>query len=117
MHLPSLIRVFYYLYGTLTLVGGFVGYFTASSLNSLLVGTLSGIILLMAAYLRPITPARTDVALLLTSGGLLWFFIPRYLESAKFMPAGLMAILSSVALVLAFIELVSRLSHSSNAES
>lgn len=106
--LAKLARGYYGLYGLLTLIGGIIGYATAGSLTSLLVGALSGIILMLAAYLRPISPTRTDIALLLTGGGLLWFFIPRYLASGAFMPAGLMSVLSGVAMLLLVAEFIER---------
>lgn len=101
-------RTYYMLYGAFTLLGGLIGYFKAGSTLSLAVGGLSGLLLMLAAYMRYKAPLRSSLALGLTSLALLAFFIVRYMETQALMPAGLMVLLSLLALVFLLLEWVLR---------
>lgn len=98
MQTPSIIV---YVYAVLVGIGGFIGYRRANSLPSLIAGTLSFLLLLVAAQ-----SMRTGQAWGLPLAGalslfLLVFFSLRYLKSSPraFMPGGLMAILSLLTLI------------------
>lgn len=85
------------LYALLVLVGGIVGYVKAQSKPSLISGIISGIALLAA---WAISLQNLDVGLAIATGlaiVLLIVFALRFRKTNKFMPAGLMAILSLVA--------------------
>ena len=88
-------------YAVLVGIGGFIGYRRANSLPSLIMGTLSLLVLLAAAYgLR----AGQSWGLSLAGALALFlcvFFSLRYVKSSPraFMPGGLMAILSFLTLV------------------
>lgn len=96
----DLTKVYYFIFGLLTIGGGIMGYVTAHSQASLVAGGLSGILLLVAGYL---IPAKLNVAFtlgLLVSVALAGRFVPAFLNKKAFMPAGMMAILSLIGLVL-----------------
>lgn len=88
------------IYGSLVLVGGIMGYRKAQSRASLVSGSASGAILLIAAILMFRGNSggvwlAIGVALLL-----LVFFTMRWLKGGKFMPAGMMVLSSAIALAL-----------------
>jgi uncharacterized membrane protein (UPF0136 family) len=88
------------LYGILSIIGGIIGYKTAGSKVSLISGTISGLLLLVAAYLasQGQTWALT-LAAIITSILVIVFAI-RFAKTRKFMPAGLMIILGIAALAV-----------------
>ncbi|MBW4635150.1 MAG: hypothetical protein KME30_25615 [Iphinoe sp. HA4291-MV1] len=85
-------------YGILALIGGVIGYRQANSKVSLISGGISGLILILAAFLQlqgqtwGLTLAAVVTAVLVITFGF------RLVKTRKFMPAGLMAILGLVAL-------------------
>ena len=87
-------------YGALVLLGGLFGYLKARSKPSLIMGGLFGIALIgvgIAGHLGwTLAPAITA----LLAGVLLAFFGSRFLRKKKFMPAGFLAALSLVALLV-----------------
>ncbi len=82
------------LYALLLIVGGMIGYFTAHSLMSLIMGTSFALMLGFSAWgiqkgcIYSIYSAIGLTALLLA------FFMYRYVVTLKFFPGGIMAILS-----------------------
>ncbi|MGG6270299.1 TMEM14 family protein [Leptolyngbya sp. AN10] len=89
-------------YGALIAIGGIIGYTKARSRDSLLVGLSSGVALLFAAYVTSTTLGNRIGALLfaaLIAITLAIFFSFRWRVTRKFMPAGLMMILSTVATI------------------
>ncbi len=85
------------LYAVLVLAGGFMGYIKAQSKASLISGVGSGVALAIAWYiaLQNLTFGLFLAALIALA--LLITFIVRFRKTGKFMPAGLMAILSLLA--------------------
>jgi uncharacterized membrane protein (UPF0136 family) len=79
-------------YGILSIAGGAIGYKQAGSQVSLISGFVSGLLLLIGAYLlfggTPSGPAISGIVSLL----LLIVFGVRLVKTKKFMPAGLMII-------------------------
>jgi uncharacterized membrane protein (UPF0136 family) len=94
-----MLQAFFYLYGALTMAGGVMGYVSAGSQVSLVAGLASGAIILMATYLRARFAGLAAIVLALTSALLLAKFGKDLLAGAGFMPAGLMASLSGLALL------------------
>src|SRR5262245_40344644 len=94
-------------YGALVLLGGIMGWVKARSKPSLIMGTVFGIVLIALGlggiWGRFVAPAAAGLA-----GFLLLFFGARYLRKKKFMPAGLIAFLSAVALCLDLLALAVR---------
>jgi uncharacterized membrane protein (UPF0136 family) len=107
-HSPLFLATRYYLiaFGILTIAGGVMGFVKAKSKPSLIAGSISGLLLLTAAYLM-LTPGRPGVILgLLVSLALAGRFIGSYRKSKKVMPAGLMAILGIVGVILTALALL-----------
>ena len=101
-------RLYLYIFGALAIAGGAMGFAKAKSRPSLIAGSASGLLLLLAGYLVGTDSARTGLLLgLVVSVALAGRFVPGYAKSRKFMPAGLMGILSVggvVVTVLGFLQ-------------
>lgn len=88
-------------YAVLVMVGGVIGFVKAGSRPSLIAGVLGGLVLLAAGYGISLPGGVWGLQLaLVLIAMLLVFFTVRYLRSSPraFMPGGLMAILSLLAL-------------------
>ncbi|MGB3672705.1 MAG: TMEM14 family protein [Phormidesmis sp.] len=87
------------IYGILAIVGGAIGYKQAGSQVSLISGAISGLLLLIGAYL--LFGGSSAGALLagIVSLVLVIVFSIRLAKTRKFMPAGLMIILGVVNLI------------------
>lgn len=87
------------IYGIFAIAGGAIGYKQAGSQVSLISGLISGLLLLIAAYLlfgaSPAGPLMSGIVTLV----LVIVFSVRLAKTRKFMPAGLMIILGVVNLV------------------
>ncbi|AFY52680.1 small integral membrane protein [Rivularia sp. PCC 7116] len=86
------------LYGILSIIGGIIGYKTAGSKVSLISGTISGLLLLIAAYLQLQGQVWGSTLAVIITSILVIVFAVRLTKTRKFMPAGLMVILGLVAL-------------------
>lgn len=84
-------------YLVLLVAGGLVGYLKAGSKVSLLTALGFAVALALCGY-GPVPHGPVAVAILL--GVLLAVFVARYLKTRKFMPAGLMVIVTALALAL-----------------
>ena len=96
MNTTSLIVI---VYALLVIVGGVLGFVKAGSRPSLIGGLVGGLALLAAGW--GVSRGQVwglQMALVLTLA-LLVFFIVRYVRTRAFMPGGLMAVLSLLALV------------------
>jgi len=88
------------LYALLMIAGGVLGYVKAQSKPSLISGLISGIALLVAWFIT-LQSYRTGMILATVLAiALLIVFAIRFRKTNKFMPAGLMAILSLVSAVV-----------------
>ena len=96
-----------FIFGALTIAGGVVGYVKAKSRASLIAGGISGLLLLLAAYLMTSGsfPAGRILALVI-SVLLAGRFIPAFLKTRKPMPAGLMSVLSIIGIILGILSFV-----------
>ena len=83
-------------YGILLILGGFMG-LKAGSKVSVIMGSISGLLTLLALYLKPM-PSYCSVAII--SGVLSVVFIIRLIKTHKFMPSGMLLILSLIALII-----------------
>ena len=95
-------KIFYIVFGLLTMAGGLMGYLKAGSLASLISGGASGLLLLVAGI---IFPARFNVGMILglvVSVLLAGYFLPKYMEKKAIFPGGFMALMSvaSIAITL-----------------
>lgn len=91
-----------FLYGLLLLIGGIIGHFKANSPASLIAGIVFGVLAIgnAFAFFKGLSWAYPLGFIL--SSFLFLFFTYRFFLSYRFMPAGLMACLSLVLLLLLF---------------
>jgi uncharacterized membrane protein (UPF0136 family) len=94
-------KIYFIIFGLLTIVGGVIGYVKAGSTASIVAGTISGIALIVAAWLLPGNVALGLIIAGVVSIALAGKFIPDFMRNGKVMPAGLMAILSVIGVVMA----------------
>lgn len=80
-------------YALLLIVGGYIGYVKAGSRPSLIAGTISGIIALVALGLTWLGGFGFWIGLVLASALTVMFAI-RFRKSGKFMPSGMLAAVS-----------------------
>ena len=96
-------KIYFIVFGLLTIVGGVIGFVKAGSTASIIAGSISGVALIVAAYLLP-----GNVVLGLAIAGLVSLllagrFIPAFMKTGQAMPAGLMSALSVIGLILAIL--------------
>jgi uncharacterized membrane protein (UPF0136 family) len=94
-------KIYFLIFGLLTLAGGIMGYVKANSVASLIAGGLSGILLMAGAWMMDSSARPILMGLGLISLVLAIRFVPAFINTMKVMPAGLMAGLSVVGVVLA----------------
>lgn len=87
-------------YGILAVVGGIIGYIQARSRVSLLSGSISGLLLILAAYVQLQGQTWGSILGVLVTSVLVVVFAVRVAKTRKFMPAGLMTILGVLALAV-----------------
>ncbi|MEH2463157.1 TMEM14 family protein [Nostoc sp.] len=87
-------------YGILAIVGGIIGYIQAKSKVSLLSGSISGLLLILAAYFQFQGQTWGSILAVLITAVLVVVFGFRLAKTRKFMPAGLMTILGILALAV-----------------
>jgi uncharacterized membrane protein (UPF0136 family) len=101
-------KIYFIVFGALTIIGGIVGYTKAGSVASIIAGSITGVLLLVAAFLLPehrmvgLATALT-VSLLLAAQ-----FVPKFLRSGRVMPAGMMSILSVIGIIAAIVAWVKK---------
>ena len=96
-------KVYFILFGVLTIAGGIVGYVKAGSVASIIAGSITGVLLLVAAFLLPEHRGAGLATALVISLLLAVQFVPKFLQTGRAMPAGMMAILSVIGVVAAIV--------------
>ena len=96
-------KIYFIVFGLLTIVGGIIGYVKAGSTISIIAGSVSGILLIVAAYLL-----SGQLALGLALAGIISIllagrFIPAFIKTGHLMPAGLMSVLSVIGVIMAVV--------------
>jgi uncharacterized membrane protein (UPF0136 family) len=89
-----LIKAYYLIFAFLTIVGGVIGFLKAKSPVSLIAGSISGVLLIVASFMLPGRPIRAYVIGLLVSVLLAGKFVPDVIHKKAVLPGGLMALLS-----------------------
>ncbi len=101
-------KIYYFIFGVLSIVGGVMGYVKAQSMASLIAGGGAGLLLIGAGALIATKTQPGLILGLLVSLALAGRFVPAYLNKQVFMPAGLMAILSVIGIILTIICFIKR---------
>lgn len=96
-------RLYFLIFGALTIIGGVIGYVKAGSLPSIIAGMVTGVLLLVAGWILPTNRIIGIVIALIISFLLAAQFIPKFIRTGKAMPAGLMSILSVIGIVVAIV--------------
>lgn len=94
-------------YSALVSAGGVIGYVKAGSVTSLAAGLLFGLLAAIGAYLASQNPKNVWLSLG-TSGTLTVVMGLRFLNSLKFMPAGLMTLASGLMVVKIIVGMLNR---------
>lgn len=90
------------IYGALVLVGGLMGFKKAGSMASLIMGGVSGLLLLATSYGLYQGHSWAQTAAFALPLLLTLFFLYRFSLSYAFMPAGLMVVLGIATLLLMY---------------
>jgi uncharacterized membrane protein (UPF0136 family) len=102
-------KIYLFLFGVLTIAGGVVGFVKAGSRASLIAGGVSGALLLVAGYLVGAGNVLVGLILgLVLSLALAGQFGPKFVRTRKVMPAGLMAVLGIIGIIVTGMGLLQR---------
>jgi uncharacterized membrane protein (UPF0136 family) len=94
-------KIYFIIFGALTIVGGVIGYVKAGSTPSIIAGSITGILLLIAAFILPEHRVAGLATALIVSLLLAGQFVPKFIRTGKVMPAGMMSILSVIGIIVA----------------
>ena len=101
-------KIYFIVFGVLTIAGGIIGYAKAGSVASIIAGLITGILLLVAAFLLPERFAAGLITALIVSIFLALYFIPKLLRTGRVMPAGIMSLLSVIGISVAIVAWVKK---------
>jgi uncharacterized membrane protein (UPF0136 family) len=101
-------KIYFIVFGILTIAGGVIGYVKAGSVPSIVAGAICGILLLVAAFLLPENQVAGLAIGLIVSLLLAGQFIPKLIRTGAMMPAGMMSILSVLGIIMAIVAWVKK---------
>src|SRR3989442_118266 len=101
-------KIYFFIFGALTIIGGILGYVKAGSLPSIIAGSITGVLLLIGGSLLPEHRAIGLATGFVISLLLAAQFVPKFIRTGKAMPAGMMSILSVIGLIIALIAWVKK---------
>src|SRR5204863_10102229 len=101
-------KIYFIIFGVLTIAGGIVGYVKAGSAASIIAGSITGVLLLVAAFLLPEYRRAGLATALVISLVLAAQFVPKFLRTGRMMPAGIMSILSVIGIIVAIVAWVKK---------
>ena len=96
-------KIYFIIFGILTIAGGIIGHVKAGSAPSIIAGSITGILLVIAAWLLPEHRAAGLATALIVSLVLAAQFVPKFIRTGKAMPAGMMSILSVIGIVIGLV--------------
>lgn len=100
-----MIKSIFTIYGLLLIVGGFIGYKKAGSKPSLIMGLLSGLIILCGVSFIATNTTQGFAVILAMSALLVVTFTIRLIKTKKVMPAGMLLLLSLMACILSWLQI------------
>lgn len=92
-----------WIYGLIVITGGTIGYFTAGSLPSLIMGGAFGLLLISSAVLLQKQVIFGLYLSMILTAALALFFGFRFFTTFKFLPAGLLLLISISTLIYLFL--------------
>jgi uncharacterized membrane protein (UPF0136 family) len=101
-------KIYLIVFGVLTVAGGVVGYVKAGSVASIIAGSITGVLLLVAAFLLPEHRAIGLATAFIISLLLAAQFAPKFIRTGRVMPAGMMSILSVIGIIVAIVAWVKK---------
>jgi uncharacterized membrane protein (UPF0136 family) len=101
-------KIYFIVFSALTIVGGIVGYVKAGSVASIIAGSITGVLLLVAAFLLPEHRMVGLATALIVSLLLAAQFIPKLLRTGRVMPAGIMSLLSVIGIIVVIVAWVKK---------
>jgi uncharacterized membrane protein (UPF0136 family) len=101
-------KIYFIVFGALTIAGGVVGYVKAGSVASIIAGSITGVLLLVAAFLLPEHRAMGLATAFIISLLLAAQFVPKFIRTGRVMPAGMMSILSVIGVIAAIVAWVKK---------
>lgn len=101
-------KIYFIIFGVLTIAGGIIGYASKGSVPSIIAGSIAGVLLLAGAFLLPNYLVAGLAIDLLVSLLLAGQFIPKFIQTGKAMPAGMMSILSVIGIVMAVVSWIKK---------
>ena len=96
-------KIYFLIFGALTIIGGIIGYVKAGSFPSIIAGSIAGVLLLIAGALLPEHRAIGLATGFVISLLLAAQFVPKFIRTGRAMPAGMMSILSVIGVVVALV--------------
>jgi uncharacterized membrane protein (UPF0136 family) len=96
-------KIYFLVFGALTIIGGIIGYVKAGSLPSIIAGAVTGLLLIVAGALLPEHRAIGLATAFTISLLLALQFVPKFIRTGRVMPAGMMSILSVIGLAVAVV--------------
>jgi len=101
-------KIYFGVFGVLTIAGGVVGYVKAGSVASIIAGSITGVLLLIAAFLLPEHRAIGLATAFIVSLLLAAQFVPKFIRTGRVMPAGMMSVLSVIGVIAAIVAWVKK---------
>ena len=101
-------KIYFIVFGVLTIVGGIIGYIKAGSVASIIAGSISGVLLLVGAFVMPEHRVVGLATALIVSLLLAAYFIRKYLSTGAVMPAGMMSVLSIIGIIVVIVAWVKK---------
>ena len=96
-------KIYFIIFGLLTIAGGIRGYVKAGSVASIIAGAITGVLLLVAAFLLPEHRVAGLATALIVSLLLAAQFVPKFFRTGRVMPAGVMSVLSVIGIIAAIV--------------
>src|SRR5258708_23212565 len=101
-------KIYFIVFGILRIGGGVIGYVKVGSLPSIVAGSITGVLLLVAAFLLPEHRAAGLATAFIVSLLLAAQFVPKFVRTGRVMPAGMMSILSVLGIIAVIVAWVKK---------